>query len=811
MSTYGRCLLPVCPYGHGITYRGAQCRYQKEGKPCSCAADIVMNYIVFEHGIYNRALERRLYAFCRRRKLSLWRFVFIYLLYDFLCYFHIISRQKYLAKHWSFLRELDAPEFAITAFARKNKKRLHLPPESMTVLSTHPRKVIELLTGMKTIAGEYSPVSETFSIYRNLRELPEGEYTAYGTARSPIMRRAARRIMIDGDRIYLSRADYVRHWIIKYVFSFGIMLASSLFWTTIHLYYASRPFSENLALFGSYFNHPMIFMLNALPVLFLCAVFYLLSNRVSVACFLSGAVTYAVTLGNYFKISLRSDPLIAADIVNLSEAANISDRYTIEFTPVMIALAVFLLVSCVVIRLLFEARIRIRYVRLFSLLLAGVIGFFGISSFYMNDDVYETYDNTELIDIWASIEQYMSRGCLYPFLHSISTAFDNPPENYTEQSGADILAEYEDGHIPDDEKVDIISIMLEAYSDFSRFEGLSFTEDPYAFWHDLQKECYSGYLVDDIFAGGTIMTERSYLTGYAYQPSYTKSLNSYVRYFASEGYRTEGSHSGNDWFYSRKNVNKYLGFEDYYFAEDTYFDLSGGSYCADNNILLPNIVSLWQQNAEGDGDPYFSFNVTYQGHGPYDTEVQLFDREYVANTGFSEETYNMLNNYLDTVRQTGDEFYKVIASLRASDRPVLLVLFGDHMPWMGNESTGYEEMGISFDLSTEEGFCNYYCTPYYIWANEAAREVLGDNFRGSGDRIGPYYLMNEVFRLCGWTGSAYMQFMDDCLPVLPVVHMNGTFFNKDGMTHTLNEQEDAVWQRLKTVQYYYSHQSVGGS
>ncbi len=65
--------------------------------------------------------------------------------------------------------------------------------------------------------------------------------------------------------------------------------------------------------------------------------------------------------------------------------------------------------------------------------------------------------------------------------------------------------------------------MLEAYSDFTRFDGLTFTEDPYAFWHELQEECYSGYLVDDVFAGGTISTERSYLTGYEFQPSYTKN------------------------------------------------------------------------------------------------------------------------------------------------------------------------------------------------------------------------------------------------------------------------------------------------
>lgn len=771
----------------------------------------MMSYIVFEHGIYNRALERTMYAYCRRKKLSLWKYAFIYLIYDLLYYFHIISRQKYLAKHWSFLRELDVPELSVLEFARKHKKQLFLPPEGTVVLSTHPRKVIEQLTGMKTEAGEYSPVSESFGVYRDLRAPIDGEYTAYGTARSPIMRRAARRIMTDRGRMYLSRFDYVRHWIIKYVAAAAVMLANTLFWTLIHLYYASRPFTENLALYRSYFSHPMIFVLNALPVLFLCVFFYLLTNRVSVACFLSGALTYIVALVNYFKITLRDDPLIASDIFNISEAANISGRYTIDITPVMAALAVFLLLSCVVIRFFFEARIRIRYVRPVSLLLAGFIGCYGLTSFYTDDALYEKYSNAEHIDVWSSIDQYMSRGCFYPFLHSYATAFDTPPEGYTEEDGAAVLALYEDGHIPEDQRVDIISIMLEAFSDFNRFDSLTFTSDPYLFWNELKSECYSGYLVDDIFAGGTVITERSYLTGYAFHPSYRTNTNSYVRYFASEGYRVEGSHTGNDWFYNRKNVNEYLGFDNYYFAEDTYFDLSGGSYNADNDILIPNILSLWEENASSSGDPYFSFNVTYQGHGPYDTEYRFFDREYVANTGFSEQTYTMLNNYLDTVRQTGEELSKALDTLRASDRPVILVLFGDHMPWMGDSNTGYKELGINLDLSTEEGFCNYYCTPYYIWANDAAQQTLGNSFRGSGERIGPYYLMNQVFRLSGWTGNAYMQFMDDCMERLPVVHASNVFLTENGLTFEPEGRDEELYRHLCSVQYYYSHLSVGGT
>ena len=52
--------------------------------------------------------------------------------------------------------------------------------------------------------------------------------------------------------------------------------------------------------------------------------------------------------------------------------------------------------------------------------------------------------------------------------------------------------------------------------------------------------------------------------------------------------------------------------------------------------------------------------------------------------------------------------------------------------------------------------------------------------------------MNKVFSLCGWTGNAYMQFMDDCMQTLPVVHSSGACFTQNGLTYVLDEQEEDV-------------------
>ena len=41
-------------------------------------------------------------------------------------------------------------------------------------------------------------------------------------------------------------------------------------------------------------------------------------------------------------------------------------------------------------------------------------------------------------------------------------------------------------------------------------------------------------------------------------------------------------------------------------------------------------------------------------------------------------------------------------------------------------------LGIDLDVSTLEGFYNYYATPYIMYANDAAKQITGNQFVGEG-------------------------------------------------------------------------------
>ena len=65
------------------------------------------------------------------------------------------------------------------------------------------------------------------------------------------------------------------------------------------------------------------------------------------------------------------------------------------------------------------------------------------------------------------------------------------------------------------------------------------------------------------------------------------------------------------------------------------------------------------------------------------------------------------------------------------------------------------------DISTIEGFKNYYSVPYIIYGNSSAKKMFNKSFTGKGEEISPIFLMNEIFDYLGLKGNQYMQYMHD--------------------------------------------------
>ena len=162
-----------------------------------------------------------------------------------------------------------------------------------------------------------------------------------------------------------------------------------------------------------------------------------------------------------------------------------------------------------------------------------------------------------------------------------------------------------------------------------------------------------------------------------------------------------------------------------------------------------------------------------------------------------------MNYYLHTIFQTDAELAKLMDKLRADPEPVVLVTFGDHLPWMGDGNAFYQEMGIDIDLGSDDGFLRYYSTRYLIWANDAAKAVLGSDVRGEGPDISPCYLMNLVFRQLGWEGPAFLQAMDGMMGVFPVVTTNDRYVVDGALVNEIPPQREALFRDFLYLQQYW--------
>ena len=588
-----------------------------------------------------------------------------------------------------------------------------------------------------------------------------------------------------------------------WIWNLGVLLTSGVGICLISLMLATGHYAMRL-IFG-YFECPLIFVLNLLPVLALLLLLYGLTGRAQLSFGVTAALVFGLSTGNYYKLMFRNDPLMFADLLLLKEAGDMAGKYHLFLDwklGLMIACWVF---GVLFLHFLVRGRPRGRGRGICAL--AGVTACTLLYPVMLDSDLYNqrTAYYARLNNIWSATQQYIARGFLYPFLHSISEAIEMPSENYSADRAEAILSAYSDADIPEEEKVNIIGIMLEAYSDFSRLGVPELAADVYEVWHNLEAEGYSGDLVTNIFAGGTINTERCFLTGFSNLVNFRARTNSYAWYFRSQGYRVEGMHPCYEWFYNRLNVNESLGFEDYYFVENYFSPMSGGGVALDD-IFFPELLKTYQA-AETPDQPYFSFSVTYQGHGPYNDDVCWWGEkgDYVADNGaYTEAQQYILDNYFGSIYNTNQHLKALTDYLRTDDEPVVLLLFGDHMPWMGDGNSVYEAMGLNLDLSTQEGFFNYYGTRYLIWANDAAKEVLGQDFTGEGPALSPNFLMNQVFRLCGWEGPAFMQATQQVMDRVPVINTpTGLYVENGTLTGSLSPEGQALVEDYNILQYYY--------
>ena len=558
---------------------------------------------------------------------------------------------------------------------------------------------------------------------------------------------------------------------------------------------------------------PLLIVLNAMPIGLLLLVFTCLFRNVFFSAALVNLCVCGLSIANRIKIEVRDEPLFPRDFGLLKEVGTIVGDYAIPFPWIAIALVVLATLALMIMGVFVRckpfpvAKLRGWLGRILGATASFAVLTALILTVYASNDLYNSFRVSNAYYIPSVFNEL---GFPYCFCHQFTTYPVDKPEqfNRTEAESWD-TAETTAGQGKD---VHVIMVMNEAFSDISDDKAFSYTgeTDPLKHLHALQNDPHaiSGHIVVPGFAGGTANTEFDVLTGIqtnALSATTTSSfrvvnrnLNSLFRLFGSDGYHTSYFHCGDDWFYNRENVLRWMGAEETVFIDQMPDAEYKGRWVTDD--YMAGLIEAEFEDAVSQGKSLFHYSTTIQNHMSYTADKYGSDYPFPtleSSAQISDSVKTMLEVYLEGVRDGDAMLGRLTEYFSRQNEPVVLVFFGDHLPYLGDNQLGYSELGMEVAIPENDRInvlCSYE-TPYVIWANHAAAatldwdsavEMLGIPENG---KISASFLGAAVAELTGRAEQDnWFRYLNELRRITPVVQKK-TYMTMDG-TYIPNRELD---------------------
>ena len=502
-------------------------------------------------------------------------------------------------------------------------------------------------------------------------------------------------------------------------------------------------------LFKSYFADMRLLLFNIAPVVLLHLAVYMLVGRPWLAFLLSSGSVLFFSFLEHLKIVNAGDVLWFSDFISGEAFDYISDASAVKLNVLAIGCLVYL-IAFTTLLLVFFLRRRSAWFAGRLILFAAIAGF----SFWgfkqvTNVEKYPVepqYDGAQELGEYA--RAYVSRGYIYPLMLTVGhDDAEDAPGGYDKAKAAKMLAAYEAEDIPEERAVSIVAVQLESFADLTQLDlsSLGYTADDidiaaaYEDYSRIKAFSMCGTLVTGSFSDPQTGPERTFLTGFVHPGTIRTYANSYVQFLRDQDYETRGIVLTDGKLYNRERVCSYLGFDSFEFADaQTETDGAGGSGNTDWT-LYSKVYETWKEGLSGGSSRHFVFAVSTQNAGPFDGRNALSD--YLAGI---RDSFFYLSNMLDRMEQDAE--------------PVVVLIYSNHAPELDK---------IQDQLPRD--------TKYLIWANSAAKAVLGAEFSGTGRTMSTAFLMPELFRLCGLGGPSFMKASQELSADVPVMLEDGTY------------------------------------
>ncbi len=284
----------------------------------------------------------------------------------------------------------------------------------------------------------------------------------------------------------------------------------------------------------------------------------------------------------------------------------------------------------------------------------------------------------------------------------------------------------------------VIFVQLESFFDAKYITGANFSSDPCPVFTHLKETSVSGLLVVPYVGAGTVNTEFEVLSGmnidhfglgeYPYKSVLQKkNCETVATVLHGYGHTATALHNYEGTFYDRNTVYPRLGFDRFIpveFMTDTEKNFKGW---VRDKAMLPYIEKTLEKSDGRD----FIFCVTVQSHGSYPNDPDIHSE--ITAKGIDESCRAEYEYYVNEIHDVDMFVGALVSYLESFEEPVVLVLYGDHLPCLA---------GLENDTLTHG---NLFTSEYIIWSNYG---LTGD------DRdIEAYQLSSRLFELIGISGG----------------------------------------------------------
>ena len=391
----------------------------------------------------------------------------------------------------------------------------------------------------------------------------------------------------------------------------------------------------------------------------------------------------------------------------------------------------------------------------------SLIAIFGQGNFY--------------VSTWRQVTANRQNGMLLNFVMNIGTMFNPKPSGYSTTTAEDILANREDVYEveePNEQNPNIIAIMDETFADLSYLGDLHLenVDDVMPFVRSLseKKNTITGQLVVPAWGGGTCNSEYEFLTSntYAFFQNGSYPMLQYVHsetesmasVLSAQGYQTVGIHPyyGSGW--GRSRAYPLFGFDKFLDVEDFEDPEILRRYISDKSSF-EKVIETYENKPEG--TPLFCFNVTMQNHCSYDTVYDNFPETVEFQY---DNIYPLTKQYLSLIQRSDESIKELVKYFKKVDEPTIIVLFGDHQPYIENAFYNYLTSGSG--KSSAEITMDEHTVPFFIWANYDIDER--DMGRISANYLGPLTLDTANVEM-----SDYQEYVYSLMDEYPVISCVG--------------------------------------